>query len=540
MFIRFSIPLLLLVLACTVLASNPVGSQAADALLPANRPITEVVDHYIDGQLTAAGIQPAPPASDGNLIRRITLDLAGRIPSYLEAQRYVDSSDSQKRQALVDRLMASPEFVDHQSRLFDTFVSGSSGSVRNYLKVAFEENLGWDQMFRDIVLANYEDERQKQAVDFLKQRVKDTDQLTNDVSVVFFGVNISCAKCHDHPLVADLTQDYFYGMKSFFNRTFENGGFVGERDYGLVDFKTVAGDTHKAELMFLTGKVIEEPPHEAPDNDARKKEDALLKDLAKKKEPPPAPKFSRRAQLVDVALAPEQQTLFAKAVVNRVWHQLTGQGLVMPLDQMHADNPPSHPQLLEWLARDLVAHDYDLRRLVQGLILTDTYARASSWSAPERPAANTFAVGVVRPLAVWQYARSLSLAVVDPQRIEDAPDWEKLRATSAGLAAERNSNWFDQPRDDFQVSADEALLLTNGEDFAKSYLRSGLAVELAKLEDREQLVQQAVWSILSRPATPDEVEILTGYLSERQDRHEASVQQIVWALLASTEFRFNY
>lgn len=523
-----------------LLAFGLLATAQADESLPAEMPIADVVDHYIDAELQADGINPAPAASEANLIRRVTLDLAGRIPSYVEAQQYAASPEDDKRVQLVDRLMNSPEFVEQQSRQFDTFISGGNGSIRNYLKQAFQENLGWDDMFRDILVGNYDDDRQKQAVDFLKQRVGDTDQLTNDVSVVFFGVNISCAKCHDHPLVADLTQDYFYGMKSFFNRTFENGGFVGEKDYGLVDFKTVLGETRDAKLMFLTGKVLGEPEHKAPDNEARKKEDALLKDLAKKKEAPPAPEYSRRAQLIDVALAPDQQTLFAKAVVNRVFHQLFGQGLVMPLDQMHADNFPSHPELLDWLARDLVSHDYDLRRLIRGLILSDAYARSSEWSEGERPLASKFAVAVVRPLTPAQYARSLSLATVDPKRVEATPDWEKLRATSASLAAERNSNWFDQPGDDFQVSADEALLLTNGEDFAKTYLRSGLAVELAKLESPEELVQQAIWSILVRPASTEEVGILTGYLSERKDRYEEGVQQLVWALLASSEFRFNY
>src|SRR5215210_7426775 len=105
-------------------------------------------------------------------------------------------------------------------------------------------------------------------------------------------------------------------------------------------------------MMFLTGRVIDEPPGNEPSKEELKQE----------KVPPPRPAFSARAQLVEVALRPGERDYFARSIVNRTWHRLFGRGLVLPLDQMHEANAPTHPELLQWLARDTVEHGYDLRR----------------------------------------------------------------------------------------------------------------------------------------------------------------------------------
>ena len=107
------------------------------------------------------------------------------------------------------------------------------------------------------MLPDENDPKLKSAAEFLRQRVRDLDKLTAEVSSIFFGVNVSCARCHDHPLVADWKQDHFFGMKSFFSRTYESAGRLAERETGLVKFKTTKGVERQAHLMFLTGKVVE-------------------------------------------------------------------------------------------------------------------------------------------------------------------------------------------------------------------------------------------------------------------------------------------
>src|SRR5262249_19108703 len=146
-----------------------------------------------------------------------------------------------------------------------------------------------------------------------------------------------------------------------------------------VSFKTVEGKSRDAKLMFLTGAVIDEPPSEEPDDKAKKEEKSRIEELKKKKEPPPPPSYSRRAALVEAALGDEQQAFFAKAIVNQLFNRFLGRGLVMPVDQMHSENPPSHPELLAWLAQDLQSHGFALNRLIRGIVLSDAYARSSQW-----------------------------------------------------------------------------------------------------------------------------------------------------------------
>ena len=509
-------------------------------LLPADRPIHEVVDHYIDVQMKAEGVKAAPQTGDANLIRRLTLDLVGRIPAISESKAFVESKDADKRVKLVERLMKSLEHIQYQADLFDRSISQGRGSIRGYLTKAFTENRGWDKMFRDILSGKQDDPLQKEALDFLKQRAKDTDQLTNDVSVVFFGINVSCAKCHDHPLVSDWTQDHFYGMKSFFNRTFDNGGFVAERSYGQVSYKTTKGETRSAKLMFLTGTQISEPESKEPSGADKKKEDTQFKKLAKEKKQPPAPKFSRRAQLIDVALKSETNGFFSKAIANRVVHHLFGYGLVMPLDQMHSANPPSHPELLEWLARDLVSHNYDLRRLVRGLALSKAYSRSSRWEDGDRPGEYHFAVANVRALRPMQLAKSLSLASADPNSFLGDVKPDELEKRIAQSANAGNASMFEEPGENFQVSADEALLFSNSDKVFATYLNGGLFRRLKETKERDKLIETAVWSILSRAPSDEESKVLADYVSRREDRFDDACRQVIWSLLASTEFRFNY
>src|SRR5262249_28919090 len=175
----------------------------------------------------------------------------------------------------------------------------------------------------DLMLPDDKDPKKKGTSVFLRQRVRDLDKLTNDVSVLFFGVNISCAQCHDHPLVTDWHQDHFFGLKSFFAGTFEAGGTLAERDAAPVPFKTPKGVSRQAKFMFLTGKVVEPPPGLALEPPGKKGAAKAPKGKAPAA-PAGPPKFSARTTLVELALEEGQRDFFAKAIVNRVWHRLHG------------------------------------------------------------------------------------------------------------------------------------------------------------------------------------------------------------------------
>lgn len=525
-----------------------VPVAGGDELLSAERPIEEAIDHYLDARLTKENVAPASPAPAENVLRRTMLDLAGRSPTLGEAQAYAADASPESRVALVDRLLASPAFVRHQVNEFDALLmQGSGGNVRNYLAEAFAENRSWDRIFRELLLGVEGDAEQKRgSLQFVKARANDIDRLATDVSSLFFGVNVSCAKCHDHPLVLDWKQDHYYGMKSFFERTFVVGDFVGEKDYGLAKYKTTEGEERTPQVMFLTGTAIEEPADRTLSDDEKKAEKQLLEELQKNKQPPPAPQYSRRARLVETALQPAESAYLARAIVNHLWNRFYGRGLVMPIDQLHSENPASHPDLLAWLARDLQAHGYDLKRLIRGMVLSNAYARSSRWeSAAARPGDELFAVALVRPLSPAQYGATLRLATMNPDEFPPTLSPEDLDRKMQQIegAGRGLTNSLSIPGEGFQVSVDEALHFSNSEQVFKDLLRKGGDTLLGRLQsigDAGERADLGIRSALARPPQPDELQRVKEYFEQHADRPDAACEQVLWALLMSSELRFNY
>jgi hypothetical protein len=532
-----------LTLAVLVLAAH---SSHAEPLLPADRPIAEVIDFQIDEKLKAAGVTPALQADDPTLVRRLYLDLAGRIPTAEEARSYVASTDPQKREHLITYLLERPEFVRHNATEFDAFLRNNNPdapTVRGYLLVAMREQRPWDQMFRELLGVQPDANHPEQ---FLIKRLKDPDSLTRDVSSVFFGLNISCAQCHRHPHISSLTQDYYYGLKAFFARSYEFQGQLLERRYAQpVQFQT-KGQTYTARLLFLNGASVEAPTESIPDlnkaiQDENKQIQELNKNYPAKKELPPVAGFPLRAELVELALKPENRDLFARALVNRLWYRFYGYGLVMRVDQMHSQNKPSHPELLAWLTRDFIEHRYDLKRLIHGLVSSRMYARSSRWEGPGTPAPELFAVAAPRPLTPMQWGLSQRLAsnpdlfnMVQPATVTD-----KQLADLEDQVNKVFGKLIEQPRDDLQIGITEALRLSN--DPALLQLTGDqLVPSLLKLKDSRQRLEVAVWTVLSRPPTARETEVLVAYLEQRKDRPTEALQQMIWALLNTAEFRFNH
>ena len=530
-----------------------VSRVVAGELLAPEMPVEQVIDNYVKQCLIEKQIQHAPLADDCTLVRRTTLDVGGRIPTVAEVQSYTNSTEADKRAKLVERLMASPDFALHFRNELDTLLmggqKGSNNEWREYLLKSVRNGRSWDQMFRDMLIGSEDDAEIKPALTFLKSRVKELDELTNETTTIFFCVNVSCAKCHDHPLVSDWKQDHYFGMTSFFQRTYQtkkNG--LAEKFSGEVKFKTVKGEDKVAKFMFLTGATIDEPVVEVS-ADVRKQRDEEVKQQMQddKAGPPSRPDFSPRTKLVELVMQPDNKKMLARNIVNRVWAMFLGRGLVHPLDQMHSANPASHPDLLEWLTRDLIAHKYELRRLVKGIVLSETYGRSSQWDAStEPPAPDHFAVGLVRPLSPRQYALSLQVATESSDslaaQMADAEKWLKRRE-ELDRQVEGVANQFELPGENFQVGVDEALLFANSPQFTDNYLRDGndrLVGVLKQQTDRPARIASAYWATLSRAPSPEETAACELYLTKREADPLAATKQMVWALLTSPELRFNH
>jgi hypothetical protein len=534
----------LIICACVFL-TLPVFAEE-----PPREPLQAVVDYHINQRLMTSGIAPAPALPDAEWLRRVTLDLAGRIPSSAEVEQFRSDARNNKREVAVDRLLNSPDYAYHERNFLDNMLQSQYDGDREWrawLLRSIREGRSWQEMFRTIMTGNDDNPDERPALAFLKRRANDIDAMTNDTSRLFFGVSINCAQCHDHPLVGDWLQDHYYGFKSFFARTYvTRSKLLAEKPPLQVKFRTTEGEDKVARLLFLTGTVVEEPEDNRSDEQKKKDDEAIQKQIRDENAPkPPLPNFSPRRKLVDTALSGENSQLFARAMANRLWARFFGRGLVHPLDQLHSENPASHPELFEWLAREFRNHNYNLRWLERGLVLSNAYARSSVWESDDTPDPELFAVAAPRPLTPRQYAMSVMLATTNP---EDINKWQTADAWPAKRREleDRADSWrreFELPGDHFSVAVDEALLFANSERVMNDFLRDGgdkLVGYLLKIEDAEQTIAKAFAAVLSREPDEAEVSAFREYLAQREDKRVDGLRNLVWALITSPELRFNY
>src|SRR5262249_16720482 len=222
------------------------------------------IDAFMEQHWQTEQIKVAPQCDDATFLRRVTLDLVGRIPTISEAKAFTDERSPDKRIRAVRRLMEGPENSLHLGRVLDEMIQekfARDTEFLEYLRESVAEHKPWDAIFREIMIGPWDTKEHKRAARFLQRRIQSLDDLTNDTARVFFGVNVSCAKCHDHPLVSDWKQDHYYGMASFFNRTQgKRGGDVQEKPDGDVQFVTTKGERKTAKVMFLSGRIVDNSP----------------------------------------------------------------------------------------------------------------------------------------------------------------------------------------------------------------------------------------------------------------------------------------
>ena len=527
-----------------------VGSLAftgvrAQELLPPETEVASAVDHYITEKLQSRSIEPGPAADDATMLRRTMLDLAGRVPTAR------DQPETVRRDVLVDRLMQSSDFDFHLRNSLDELLLANrphDGEFREYLLWAVRQKRPWDQMFRDMLAARQADGVEKGAAQFVSSRVRNLDDLTNDTAMLFFGVNVSCAKCHDHPLVEAWKQDHFYGMQAFFQRTFiTRKNVIAEKPFGEVKFKTTKGEEKLATMMFLNGSVAEDKTPSFADDERKQLEQQIQKlERDEKAGYVISASFSPRRELSELAIRDDKERFLAKNIVNRTWLRLMGLGLVDPPDQLHEANPASHPQLLDWLTRDFVASGYDLRRLIRGITLSQAYARSSEWAVDETPpAASTYAFASTKSLTPRQMAASLLVVIRSPDSwpaLEDLVAWNKLRNDLENQAAGW-SREFEQPGENFQIAVDEALFFSNNDRITNDLLRDGgdrIVGKLKSIEENSQAVEQLWVTVLNRKPSDQELQTATAWMQRENTDRVESLRSLTWALLAGPELRFNH
>jgi hypothetical protein len=497
-----------------VAADDLVGKKLeGPAVKPADGEPAAVAAH-VDGLLAdhwrTRSITPAPPADDEELLRRMTFDLAGRAPTVAEQDAYLAHPAATRRAAAIDGLLAGPEFALHFARVVDDWVQRSEHGDEafvGWLRKALADGRSWSTLFERVMIGPWNDEADKPASRFLAKRAKNIDAMTADTARAFFGVDITCARCHDHPLVDDWKQDHYYGLAAFLHRTQAGGKDkpVGEKNDGELSFESRIEGQKTALPLYLTERAAD-----------------------------PKAKGSRRAQLVSTVL--EERRRFSRAAANRLWATFFGRGLVEPVDQMHSANPSSVPGLLELLADDLADHGYDLKRTARIIVLTRAYGLSGRNGPSERANdttdAGAFAAATLRPLTPRQYALGLVLATGDAGFGDTRGNARVEAYTAAEKSAAGLLDGLDETVDGFRPGVSEALYLSNHEGVQKLFAaqEKNLAARLAGEASVDKRTSEAFRAVLARRPSAAEMKQFAG----------VPVGEMVWVLGTSVENRFNH
>lgn len=531
-----------------------IGFSAAAAQPPTSPwdpKVSQTIDAHLLKVLKEKGLTPAPPAGDAEFVRRVYLDLLGRIPTVEETEAYLKDTAADKHHRLIDALLVHAEMPIYWKDVINHWLNGRESKpglpdFRAWLHKGLAENKPWDQLARELVNPDGNDPEQQPASYFIASRLnrpadERLDAVTSAVSAGLFGVRLECAKCHDHPMVDDWKQDHYYGLASFFNRTeaaqAKNKPALGERADGQVTFVNTDRETKTARLMFLDNKVFDEP--------------LLSKNVAENYLVPPqgktggpaVPRFSRRKALADHAFT-KDNPFFKKAIVNRVWKQFLGRGLVEPVDQMHSANPATHPELLDWLADDFAAHQFDLRRLMAGILHSEAYRRSSIWIGKgDRPEDSGYAVGLLKPLTPEQLGLSVYIASGHADSVANKLKGKSVDAVRAELDKDLKLfiERYDSDAAQFQATTPQALFMTYNPAAQKLLSPpDGLSTRMTRLADHGAVARIAYRTILSRPPVEDEVEAVVRYLDSGKQPRAQLCRDVLWGLLNSAEFRFNH
>ncbi|QDU26614.1 hypothetical protein ETAA8_16940 [Anatilimnocola aggregata] len=545
-------------------------STAADA--PS---LHQQIDTLISQRHSELKVVPTAICSDAEFIRRVHLDLNGVIPSAEVTRAFLENSATDKRQKLIDDLLASPDYALHMARLFDVMLTerriAAGGNLydvpapnwREYLAESFASNKPWDQLVRELLAGDGTDEKLASALKFYLVRDVAPHQLTRDVGRLFLGVDLQCAQCHDDPHVVDYRQSDYFGIYAFLERSkmhplSPRGAQLAETAASKTTFVSVfttrSGETSP---RLPGGEMIADPPLE-------KDKEYLVKPEPKVRG---VPTYSRRLKLAEQL--PRAGTLgFTRNIANRLWAILLGRGLVHPLDLHHAANPPSHPELLAVLERWMVENHYDIKGFLREVAISDTYQRSSLMPADSKDLSEkSFAVAPLRGLSAEQLRWSvlqatgrieLHYARLDAQtkktsplsEASPTPAWkekitrnEALERQSVSLVA-AFTGLPGQPEEGFQPVVDQALYLRNSTKLLPILQEDSgtLLARLNQMSDIQSVADGLYLSVLSRLPTEDEmaeVRQLLQSIKTPKERREP-LQALLWGLLLSSEFRLNH
>ncbi len=541
-------------------ATAPVAPEG-EAPTEQPRDDTEVIasiDEQIRAGWQSLKLSPSRPASDAVWCRRVYLDLLGRIPRVEELEAYLSDRGRDRQARLVDRLLESDEtldeFASHWAVVWTNWLIGRTAGteprsvvnragLEQYLRRALAGGKPYDQLAQELISAEGCNKPGTEdfhgAVNFLIGMLEDKAvQATSTTSRLFLGLQVQCTQCHHHP-TNNWQQSQFWGLNAFFRQATAlrttQGRDVVEARLGDQDFAGEGGSPTQAEVYYEIRNGQLEAVFPTFVDGRQIEPNGFVRDL------------NWRDELAELIVSSEY---FAPALVNRLWGYFLGYGFTRPVDDMGPHNPPTHPELLAQLSRDLKAHRFDLRRLMRWIVLSEAYQLSSASNdnnADDDPALGAkprFSHFYLRQMSAEQLYQSLLVATQADRAAGTTPeerdrrrrDWLRQFAVAFGNDEGGEVTTFDG-------TIPQALMMMNGDLVREATsdqpgsLLADLAASPLKPEER---IDRLYLAALSRKPTKRERTLALELWRGKAPQAVEPLQDVWWALLNANEFVLNH
>lgn len=509
-------------------APTDIKPPAAPARPMATAELARRIDSQVTTRLRAANVQPSPSADDAEFLRRAYLDIAGVIPTAEQTAAFLDDRSQDKRTKLIDQLLTRSEYGRRMADIWTTLMYPIDSDIRfvskaplhKWLEEKFNANMHWDAMAFELITATGDVEKNPAGVYVIANR--GVDKLTDSVGKLFLGVQVQCAQCHNHPFTHWKQKEY-WGLAQFFYkvnvsnpRAAKDGGTISVSEEGRINRK------------------INAVPESAKDVPPK----LLGSDELKLDSTRPY-----RPVLANWVCTP-QNPFFARAFVNRLWGQLMGRGIVNPVDDLSVENEPTHPELLNLLAKEFADSGFDVKHMVRGICNSQAYQRTSKPAGDNRDDKVLYSHQAIKVLSGEQLYDSLT-SILGPLGGKDNP-MRKAAVGKGGPTGPRDQfGLFFQgtenaPPTAYEAGIPQALRLMNSPLMAQARLTNvaARAGEVTKGSSPEKSVEKLYLTTLARRPTADETKKMTEFVAKHQDPRSA-YGDVLWVLLQTSEFALN-
>ncbi|MBK8040285.1 MAG: DUF1553 domain-containing protein [Verrucomicrobiaceae bacterium] len=529
----------------TVIVARYMGQVAisrvdvpAEKLLPAERyaklPLRNEIDKLVYARLQKVGYLPSDTCSDAEFLRRTSLDAIGMLPSVEEARAFLADKNPSKYEQWIDQLLERAEWADHWAIKWGDLIRPNPSRVGvkpvylldQWIRQSFRENKPWNRFVTELLTA--EGNTHKNGPVAIWRDKREPIDAATFIGQIFLGVRLECAKCHHHPTEKWDQTDY-YQMAAFFTQMKRKGQGISAPISGEPEQWWFAPGTASIEHPVTKVSLKPRPPAD--------------------KEIPIAESQDPRAVLADWMTNPKNPH-FAHAIVNRVWSSFMGRGIVDPVDDFRASNPPTNPALLDWLAADFVQHGYDLKHLMRTIMRSQIYRLSSLPNETNAADLKNYSRSYRRRLP----AETLLDAVCAVTEVKETfsgmpPDalakqtWNhKLESQFMDAFGRPNASSECPCEREAKPSVVQALHLMNSTKLQDMLVSSkGRVTRMAKSDAKpEQIVEELYLACFSRLPDAEEMTIATSAFTAKDATRQTALEDVLWSLLNSAEFVFNH